>query len=89
MKLEAGEDARRRSIIEISDDEESKMYEDYQEREARGWKEWEMSRADELNWKERRKIDRLMERGLRYFREGKPRDQLSSKIFNTIEDYFR
>ena len=48
-----------------------------------------MSRADELNWKERRKIDRLMERGLRYFREGKPRDQLSSKIFNTIEDYFR
>lgn len=42
-----------------------------------------------MNWKERRKIDRLLERGLRHLREGKPRDQLSFSLFNTIEAYFK
>jgi hypothetical protein len=37
-----------------------------------------------MNWRERRKLDRLFEREERKFREGKQKDQLSFKIFNTI-----
>ncbi len=30
-----------------------------------------------------------MERGMRHYREGKVRDQLSFQVFNTIETYFK
>lgn len=31
----------------------------------------------------------MFERQQRYYRFGKPRDELSFKVFNTIEEYFR
>jgi hypothetical protein len=42
-----------------------------------------------MSYREKQKIDRLMERGMRQYREGKLRDQLSFKVFNTIEAYFQ
>ena len=50
---------------------------------------WEVEGYDRMNWKERRKVDRMMTKGMKYFREGKPNDQLSFKVFNTIESYFK
>jgi hypothetical protein len=44
---------------------------------------------ESMNWRERRKLERLFAREEKKYREGKQKDQLSFTLFNTIEHYFR
>lgn len=79
------------NIIVISDDDEENFYTQnkYARLQQSLMEEHGYGSYDLMNHRERRKLDRLFERELRYFREGKPRDRLSNCIFNTIEEYFR